>query len=76
VGERFRAMGDDIQHAVIRPHPQAGVLVGAGLIIVGGLLFLERLDLPWLAWLDFELLWPVFLIAAGIALLIRQMNKA
>lgn len=75
LGERFQSMGDDIQHAVTQPHPQAGVLVGAGLVIMGGILFLERLDLPWLVWLDMDIIWPMALILGGIALLVRQLRQ-
>jgi phage shock protein C len=75
LGDRVRSVGDDIQQAVSKPHPQAGVLVGAGLIVVGAVLFLERLNLQFLQWLDFEILWPVLLIAGGIALLLRQTTK-
>ncbi len=72
LGDRFRSMGDDIQQAVARPHPQAGILAGAGLIIIGGILFLDRLDIPWLMGIDFDVLWPIALILGGVALLIRQ----
>lgn len=72
VGDRFRDMGEDIQQAVAQPHPQAGVLLGAGLIIIGGILFLDRMNLPWLAWLDLDVLWPVILILGGVGLLVRQ----
>jgi phage shock protein C len=74
-GDRVRSVGDDIQQAVSKPHPQSGVLVGVGLIVVGAVLFLERLDIQFLQWLDFDVLWPVLLIAGGIALLLRQTAK-
>ena len=76
LGDRFRSMGDDIQQAVAQPHPQAGILAGAGLIIIGGILFLDRLNIPWLVWMDFDVLWPVALILGGIALLIRQARSS
>ncbi len=75
IGNRFRSMGDDIQHAVAEPHPQAGILLGAGLIIIGGILFLEQLYIRWLAWLELDVLWPLILIIGGVSLLIQQLRE-
>jgi phage shock protein C len=74
-GEKVRSMGDDIQVAVTQPHPQAGLILGIGLILIGGLLFLERLDLAWLDWFNMDILWPVLLVVGGIALLFRQRRE-
>lgn len=74
-GDKVRSMGDDIQGAVSQPHPQAGLILGLGLIIVGGLLFVDRLNLVWLDWFDFDILWPALLIVGGIALLFRQRRE-
>ena len=71
-GTKIKSMGDDIQGAVTQPHPQSGLIVGIGLIVVGGLLFIDRLDLNWLEWFDFDILWPVLLVVAGITLLFRK----
>ena len=43
-GTKIRSMGDDVQSAVSQPHPQSGLILGVGLIVVGGLMFIERLD--------------------------------
>lgn len=69
--DRVKSMGSDIQQAVTQPHPQSGLILGAGLIIIGGILFLDRLNFSWLSWMDFDILWPLILIAGGIVLLIR-----
>jgi phage shock protein C len=74
-GDKVRSMSDDLQTAVTQPHPQAGLILGAGLIIIGGLLFLERLNITWLNWFDFDILWPVVLIVGGIVLLIRRRGE-
>jgi phage shock protein C len=74
-GEKVRSMGDDIQVAVTQPHPQAGLILGIGLILIGGLLFLERLDLAWLDWFNMDILWPMLLVVGGIALLFRQRRE-
>lgn len=74
-GDKFRSMGEDIQTAVTQPHPQSGFILGIGLIVVGGLLFLDRLDIRWLEWFDFNILWPLLLIVGGIALLFRKQEE-
>lgn len=74
ISGRVKSMGDDIQQAVSSPHPQAGVIIGAALIIVGAVMVLERLNILWLGWLDFDVLWPLILIAGGAAILYRQLR--
>lgn len=69
--DRVKSMGNDVQKAVTQPHPQSGLILGAGLIIIGGIIFLDRLNFSWLSWMDFDILWPLILIAGGIVLLIR-----
>ncbi len=69
--DRVKSMGNDVQKAVSQPHPQSGLILGAGLIIIGGILFLDRLNLSWLNWMDFDILWPLILIVGGIVLLFR-----
>ena len=74
-GTKIKSMGDDIQGAVTQPHPQSGLIVGIGLIVIGGLLFVDRLNLNWLDWFDFDILWPVLLIIGGITLLFRKRGQ-
>jgi phage shock protein C len=75
LGERVRGMGSDVHQAVSSPHPRAGMIVGIALVIVGGILFLDRLNVAWFTWFDFDYLWPVLLIIAGVALLVRQTRE-
>ncbi len=72
LGEKVKSMGDDIQQAVTQPHPQAGIIMGLGLIVVGGFLFLDRLNLSWMNWIDLDILWPILLIVGGVILLFRK----
>jgi len=74
-GTKISSMGADIQGAVTQPHPQSGLILGIGLIVVGGLMFVDRLGFYWLDWFDFNLLWPVLLIIGGIILLFRKQGK-
>lgn len=71
-GTKIRSMGDDVQSAITQPHPQSGLILGIGLIVVGGLMFVERLNLNWLDWFDFDILWPVLLVVGGLVLLFRK----
>jgi phage shock protein PspC (stress-responsive transcriptional regulator) len=72
LGEKVKSMGDDIQQAVTQPHPQAGIIMGLGLIVIGGFLFLDRLNLSWMNWIDLDILWPILLIVGGVVLLFRK----
>jgi phage shock protein C len=69
---RARAMGDDLRAAVRNPHPQAGLIIGGALVVLGAVYLLQNLNLPWLRWMDFDVLWPFLLILGGIVLLVRQ----
>jgi phage shock protein C len=69
---RVRGMGDDLREAVSRPHPQAGLIIGGALVILGAVYLIDNLNLPWLNWLDFDVLWPLLLIFGGIVLLVRH----
>ena len=75
VGEKFKSMGNDIQQAVTQPHPQAGLIMGIGLIVVGGFLMLDRLNFSWLQWINLDILWPILLIIGGVVLLFRKSGE-
>jgi phage shock protein C len=72
IAERAREMGDELRNMVRSPNPQAGLLIGVALIFMGAIFLLENLELPWLNWLDFDVIWPILLVLGGIALLIRH----
>lgn len=74
LGEKVKSMGEDIQQAVTQPHPQAGIIMGVGLIVIGGFLFLDRLNLSWMNWINLDILWPILLIVGGVILLLRKKN--
>ncbi len=74
-GERMRGVGDDFTSAVSRPHPKSSLIVGAGLILMGIFWLVDQLNIRWLWWWDFDVLWPVLLIVAGGVLLYRWYNE-
>jgi len=74
IAERARALGDDLREAARSPNPQAGLIIGVALIVLGVVFLLQNLHIAWLRWLDFDLLWPGLLIVAGLALLLRRVK--
>jgi phage shock protein C len=52
--------------------PRLSNWIGIFLILFGGLVLLKNLGIPWLAWLDFNVLWPLLLVTAGLVVLFRQ----
>lgn len=75
IADRAREMGDELRSMVNRPNPQAARIIGAGLILIGIVFLLQNLQLPWLNWLDFDVIWPAMLVLAGIALLFRHFRN-
>jgi phage shock protein PspC (stress-responsive transcriptional regulator) len=74
IADRARDVGTDLQQMVRNPNPQAGLIFGSALVILGGIFLLQNLNLPWLGWLDLDVVWPVLLIAGGITLLLRHLR--
>jgi phage shock protein PspC (stress-responsive transcriptional regulator) len=72
VAERARHMGDDFRNMVQNPHPQASLIIGASLIILGIVYLIDNMQLPWLQWLRFDIVWPLLLVLGGIALILRR----
>lgn len=71
IATKARAMGTDLREIVRHPDPNAGIIIGSALIILGGIFLIDNLQLPWLTWLDYDIVWPLLLIIGGIALLLR-----
>ncbi len=72
IADHARAMGEDIKNIVRHPHPNASLFIGSALIILGGFYLLDRLQVEWLRWLNYDLVWPLLLIIAGLAILLRR----
>ncbi len=80
LGEGMKGVGEDIRQVTQTPHPQAGLWFGAGLIVLGVVLFAERLGemlgLGWLTmWINWSTLWPILIITLGVALILRGSRK-
>ena len=72
IAEHARSVGEDLRQVVRNPNPQAGLYLGIGLILLGGYYLLTNLHIPWLHWLDSQVIWPVLLIFAGLVLIFRR----
>jgi len=75
-GDRARNVGEELGQAVRTPHPKAGIIIGAALIIAGSLLFIDNLGIPWLWWFNYDILWPGLLILGGGVLIFRRTQGA
>lgn len=54
------------------PNRQAGIIIGAALIVLGAIFLLDNLNI--LTWLSFHQLWPLVLIFGGVALLVNRLR--
>jgi len=75
IAEQAHNLGEDLRRAVRSPTSQTWMYIGAGLIIIGFFALLDNLPWHWLHWLNWSLFWPVLLILAGIALVVRYFRK-
>lgn len=72
LSDRARAAGAEIQQAATERDPRLFNWIGGTLVFLGAYFLLRNLNIPWLFWLDLNLLWPLLLIAAGILLVARR----
>ena len=78
IRERARSLGTALRSALSSDSSHATAIVGAVLIAAGALFLLRNLDirwLRWLRWLNLGTLWPLLLVAAGVALLVRRVRR-
>ena len=75
ISRQATSMANDVRDAVRDPNPNAAILIGGGLIVWGWIALLRNLNIPWLSWLRFDVLWPGLLILAGAALLVRFLQE-
>jgi phage shock protein C len=68
IADRARTMGAELRRELTRPDSRWEVIVGVVLLVIGGLYLLQNLGLRWLQW---WVLWPLLLVAAGVTLLVR-----
>lgn len=69
--DRAREMGQELRESAMSPNPQSRLFVGLILILVGGVFLLRNLNIVWLQWLNFSVLWPILLVLGGLLMLFR-----
>lgn len=72
VAEEMAHTGEGVSRTVFHPDSRTKLLIGLVLVILGVFYLLENLNIPGLAWLDVDILWPVLLIVGGIIFLVRR----
>jgi len=73
--ERAENFTDEFVNAVQKPGNKAGFYVGIGLVLLGVYIFLKNLNLPWLAWLNTNVILALLIIIAGAALLYVALKR-
>ena len=71
MAEQAKSLSTTVSSSWHDSDPQAGRFVGGALVLLGTIFLIQNLHIPWLRWVNFDLLWPILLILAGI-LLIRH----
>lgn len=74
MADRARNLRSDLSRGFDGAHPQLPLIIGGALIILGIAFLVDSLNLVWLSWARFELLWPGLLILGGIVLLVRRVG--
>jgi len=72
---RANQMGQEMQQMVQQPNSRAVQFIGIALVVLGLVYLVQNLHIPWLAWFNDQLLWPVLIIAVGALLLTRAFRK-
>jgi len=76
LGSRFRLIGYDIRDTMRSPHPQLVTYAGVGLIGMGVMYIIREFAWQYFTWWNPDLVWPFFLIVAGVVVLIKvAVNK-
>jgi protein-S-isoprenylcysteine O-methyltransferase Ste14 len=68
-------MGDEFVNAVRQPNQKSIRYIGITLVLIGLYFFVKQLNLPWLSWLNNNVLWAVMILLAGVALLVWGIRK-
>jgi phage shock protein PspC (stress-responsive transcriptional regulator) len=74
VAERARDLGQDLRRGEFGMTTRAAAVIGGAFILVGAIIFLQNLGFSWLRWFNLNLLWPLLLILAGIAIIFRRLK--
>jgi phage shock protein C len=56
--------------------PQRTLVIGITLVLIGAVVLLRNLGMPWMAWMHMSTIWPLLLIIGGIAMIARRTMEA
>ncbi len=73
---RANMMGQEMQQMVTRPNTRAVQFIGGALVLLGVVYLIQNLNIPWLAWFNDRLLWPILIIGVGALLLSRAFRRS
>jgi len=73
--ERVQEIGHDIQQGGAGSNQRTNLVIGAGLILVGVYYLMRVLPINLPFWVDFDLVWPLVIIAGGVLLLVRRVKE-
>jgi phage shock protein C len=75
IAARAGTLGDDVRTSM-RIGPQASLLAGVALVLLGLVFLGQNFQIVWLRWLDAGVLWPLLLIVMGAAVIWRHTRGA
>jgi len=75
IRDRAETFKDEFTQVVNQPSKKTGLYIGVGLILLGGYIFVKNLNIPWLAWLNNNIILAVLIIVAGVVLLTAALRK-
>jgi len=75
LGRRANLMGEEIGQVASQPNSRTIQFIGIGLVVAGLYYILQNLNIPWLNWMNSNLIWPVLLIVGGAFLLLRALKR-
>jgi len=75
IKDRAETFKEEISQVVNQPSKKTSLYIGIGLILVGGYIFLQNLNIPWLSWVNNNVILAGLIILAGVALLLVALRK-
>ena len=75
IKERAENFKDEFVEMVNRPGKKTGLYIGIALILVGAYIFLKNLNIPWLAWVNNNVILAAMILLAGVALLVVSLKR-
>ena len=73
--DRAGLVRDDFVNAVRSPNQNTIRFIGIALVLAGGFMIIKQFNISWLSWLNSGVVWAALILIAGIALLVRGVNR-